>query len=403
MTRRRTSPPKPPPPGGPEAAYAPTVKAAAQAVTTRVQEVHTAISDKTFRAVQAVPGLSTPAGLVQRAHDAIAGGVYAAVRGGTTAVMRVAAEAERLFNDTPRPAEGHELTLRSALNAVAGDAFAEAGSPLAVGMALYAQGRLLDDATPAEAWAAVGPRAAVFIHGLACDERSWQLFADAWPLDGGPDEAPHYGALLEREFSSTPLYLRYNTGLSIADNAAGLAARLEHLVRKAPQVRELVLVGHSMGGLVTRLACDQAGGEEWLGRVRCVVCLGSPLRGAPLEKLGHFVSAALGVSDVTRPLQTLANSRSQGIKDLRRGLPELDRSRPPLRLVAGSLAHETTAGRAVGRVLGDGLVTTRSALDARETGDVERAELPGLGHMALLNHPRVYALLRQWLADVRSG
>jgi hypothetical protein len=97
----------------------------------------------------------------------------------------------------------------------------------------------------------------------------------------------------------------------------------------------------------------------------------------------------------------LANSRSQGIKDLRRGLPELERARPPLRLVAGSLAHETTAGRAVGRVLGDGLVTTRSALDAREAGDVERAELPGLGHMALLNHPRVYALLRQWLAGVR--
>jgi hypothetical protein len=30
-------------------------------------------------------------------------------------------------------------------------------------------------------------------------------------------------------------------------------------------------------------------------------------------------------------------------------------------------------------------------------GDVERVELAGLGHMALLNHPRVYELLRRWL------
>lgn len=403
-SKRRNRPPTPPPPGGQTAAYAPSLQAAAKAVTTRVQEMHSAISDKTFRAVQAVPGLSAPAGLVQRAHDAIAGGVYAAVRGGATAVMRVAAEAERAFADPTRPAEGRELTLRSALNAAAGDALAEAHSPLAVDMTLYARGDPLDDATPAEVWARLGPCVAVFIHGLACDERSWQLFAQAWPAEAAAEGAPHYGALLEREFSFEPLYLRYNTGLPLGDNAAGLAARLDRLAAHAPQVREIVLIGHSMGGLVARLACAQAVGSAWLARVRCLVCLGSPLRGAPLEKLGHFVAAALGVSDVTRPLQTLADTRSQGVKDLRRGLVEPTPPGPPLRLVAGSLKPESTlAGHVVRRVLGDGLVTVRSALDAREAGDVQRAEVPGLGHMALLNHPRVYALLRQWLADVRSG
>jgi hypothetical protein len=49
-------------------------------------------------------------------------------------------------------------------------------------------------------------------------------------------------------------------------------------------------------------------------------------------------------------------------------------------------------------MLGDGLVTTTSASDASLTGDVQRVELAGLGHMALLNHPRVYALIRDWLA-----
>lgn len=403
QSKRRKRPP-PPPAGGQEAAYAPSLQVAAKAVTTRVQEMHTAISDKTFRAVQAVPGLSVPAGLVQRAHDAIAGGVYAAVRGGATVAMRIAAEAERAFADPARPAQGRELTLRSALNAAAGDALAAARSPLAVDMALHARGDVLDDTTPAELWAGLGPRVAVFIHGLACDERSWQLFADAWADVEPTETAPHYGAMLEREFSLIPLYLRYNTGLPLGDNAAGLAEQLNRLVARAPQVRELVIVGHSMGGLVARLACDLAADSDWVARVRWVACLGSPLRGAPLEKLGHFVAAALGSSDVTRPLQTIADSRSQGVKDLRHGLAALAHARPPLRLVAGSLGQEATTGsRLVRRVLGDGLVTTRSALDAREAGDVERAEVPGLGHMALLNHPRVYALLRQWLIDARSG
>ena len=80
------------------------------------------------------------------------------------------------------------------------------------------------------------------------------------------------------------------------------------------------------------------------------------------------------------------------------------KKRPPaglaLRLVAGSLADETDAmmGPMVGTVLGDGLVTTTSASDAGLTGDVQRVELAGLGHMALLNHPRVYALIREWLS-----
>ena len=418
MVKRRSGKPTPgaTPPATP--VYASTVKAGAQALTTRVQEMHTAISDKTFRALQTVPGMAAPARLVQGVHDGIAQGVYAAVRGGTGAALQVAGVAERLLRNPRRPPGESEQAVRSALNAAAGDALADAGSPLAVTVCLNAGGAVLDAATPPQAWSALNPKVVVFVHGLACDERSWRWFDDNWQdaRQGGEGET-HYGALLERELSISTLYLRYNTGLAVAHNARSLTHELVRLVECAPQVTEIVLVGHSMGGLVARAACEQEqlpGGAAWRDRVRMVVCLGSPHRGAPLEKLGHVVATALGASDVTQPLQTLANARSRGIQDLRHGLPvpTPDQPRPALRLVAGNL-HATppvkrrgvkgVAGTVVRGVLGDGLVTPRSALDARLVGDVQRVELHGVGHMALLNHPRVYEVLRGWLADVPGG
>jgi hypothetical protein len=51
----------------------------------------------------------------------------------------------------------------------------------------------------------------------------------------------------------------------------------------------------------------------------------------------------------------------------------------------------------IGSLLGDGLVRGGSAADDGLGGDVQRVELAGLGHMGLLNHPRVYAVIRTWL------
>jgi hypothetical protein len=157
-----------------------------------------------------------------------------------------------------------------------------------------------------------------------------------------------------------------------------------------------------MGGLVARRAHALAvEGEPWAARTPMIVCLGSPHQGAPLEKLGQFAAAALNLADVTRPLARVANARSQGIKDLRKGLkgkPSSPQS-PALRLVFGTLGDEADSGvgSLVGKLLGDGLVRPGSAADDGLTGDVERIELAGLGHMSLLNHPRVYTVLRRWL------
>ncbi|MEO8155093.1 MAG: alpha/beta fold hydrolase [Rhizobacter sp.] len=384
------------------ATYAPVLNAGIQATTARVQEMHNAISGKTFDVLQKVPGFSVPTRLVQGAHDAITTSVYAAVRHGTNAFLALAGDAERLLIDPTRELEGRELAFRSALNAAAGDTLALAGSPLAVQMGLHADGKTLP--LTREALSGLKERVCVFIHGLACDEQSWWLFPDAWRGSQWDREGASYGPLLAAELGNSPIYLRYNTGLAIDDNAHQLAAHLAQLTALAPShLREIVLIGHSMGGLVARRACEQPAQADaaWRHHVRTVICLGSPHQGAPLEKLGHFVAAALSLSNVTQPLGTLANARSQGIKDLRSGLRGKKRSAesPALRLVAGSLADESDAmmGPMVGSVLGDGLVTTTSASDASLVGDVQRVELAGLGHMALLNHPRVYALIREWL------
>ncbi|HET7793059.1 MAG TPA: hypothetical protein VFL64_06705 [Rhizobacter sp.] len=384
-----------------QATYAPVFKAGLQATTTRVQEMHNAISGKTFDALQSVPGLSIPARLVQGTHDAITTGVYAAVRHGAGALMSLAGEAERFLLDPARQPAGRELAFRSALNAAAGDALAQAGSPLAVQMGLYAHGQPLA-LTQAEL-SALNERVCVFIHGLACDEQSWSLFTEAWR--GAPWEhlGTNYGSVLAAELNLSPLYLRYNTGLAIDDNAHQLSALLTRLAESAPQVREIALVGHSMGGLVARRACElpDEASATWRNHVRTVICLGSPHQGAPLEKLGHFVAVALSLTNVTQPLADIAGARSRGVKDLRHGLRGKKRAAkgPALRLVAGSVADEsnTILGPVLGSVVGDGLVTTASASDASLGGDVQRAELAGLGHMALLNHPRVYALIRDWL------
>jgi pimeloyl-ACP methyl ester carboxylesterase len=360
----------------PRAAYAPVLDASLRAATRRVQEMHHAIADKTFDVLQRVPVIAAPARLVRTAHDTITDGVYATLRQAGGALALLAAHAERLGVEPGRPLQGRELALRSALNALAGDALREQGSTLALTMGFHAGGRPLP--LTRAGLAGLGERVCVFIHGLGCDEHSWLRPAE---------EAVDYGSELERELGIAAVYLRYNTGLPVADNGKQLSAQLAQLLRAAPQVRELLLVGHSMGGLVARSACDDAAGQAWVKRVGMVICLGTPHQGAALEKLGHAVSGALAVSDVTRPLGRIASRRSQGIKDLRHGLRGSMPSTLPLRFVAGG---------------GDRLVGRKSASGAGLSGDVQRVEVAGLGHMALLNHPRVYAVIREWLAAPRA-
>ena len=392
------------------AGYAPVLNGGFQSIAASAHEMHTEIADTVFGAVLRVPGIAAPTRLAQSVHDAIAEGVYGAVRRSADAAFGLAGQVERLARDPAHVPGAAEQSLRSALNAVVGDALHAGASGVAVPMELRA-GTAPLGVTPV-ALAMLRPRVCLFVHGLGCNESSWWRGAAAWigspwHLGGSQDALPiHYAPLLEREFGVSAIHLRYNTGLSLDTNAARLAALLERAASAAPQVTEWLLIGHSMGGLVARGAHAHALREQlaWPGKAPMIVCLGSPHQGAPLERIGRLAAAALQVAAVTRPLARLANARSQGIRDLRRGMHgRADAGAPALRFVAATLATDPTSrvGKALGSSIGDGLVPTDSATDADARGDVQRVVLAGLGHMDLLNHPRVYEAIRPWIAAGR--
>jgi pimeloyl-ACP methyl ester carboxylesterase len=393
---------------------------------TRIHEVHQGIAGRAFQAVG-------PAGRpVQVMHDAIAGLSYSGVRLALGAGARVAGEAAAL-RASGQDLDG-ERTGRVALailNGAHGDLVAREAPSLALGMTVRVAGR----AVPVEpeglraAFPDATGRIVVFLHGLTETEDSWRYGAEKH--HGRPDVT--YGSLLRRDLGLTPVHLRYNTGLHISENGRSLDALLTALVAAWPlDVQDVVLIGHSMGGLVARSALHQAAGgtpeaHAWTHLVRDTITLGSPHLGAPLERGVHRLTAQLARLPETRPLARLLSLRSVGIKDLRHGtLVEADWTDRDLDdLTPGPHTHvplhdgarhfvvlATLTRNPSGRLadlLGDLLVPPRSA--SGDTGDGDRLAFPpdhvhrlgGLHHFDLLNHPRIYEQIRSWLIDRPEG
>jgi hypothetical protein len=184
------------------------------------------------------------------------------------------------------------------------------------------------------------------------------------------------------------------------------------MARWPGEAPEVAIVAHSMGGLVTRSAFHYAAAARhaWPGRVRDGVFLGTPHGGAPLERAGHWLDRAMGVSPYVAPFTRLGKARSAGITDLRHGTV----TRRPGRFVPlpkGVRFHAAAAtlcarrSALAERLLGDGLVPLDSALGrhadpSRALAIPRRRQWVGyrMGHLDLLSRPEVYAQLRDWLA-----
>ncbi|MFN8476158.1 MAG: alpha/beta hydrolase [Anaerolineae bacterium] len=323
----------------------------------------------------------------------------------------------------PRPNRARRLATWgvSVVNGYVGDYLRARDNGLAIEMAFYHDGRPLT-LTPAalrRAHPDATPKLCVLVHGLACSERTW-LFPDP----DAPDRDTTYGALLRRDLGYTPFYLRYNTGLPIADNGQSLAALLDRLVASYPtDVDDIALIGHSMGGLVLRSACHYGAldGAAWVEKVRQVFYLGTPHEGAPLVKIGHAVMDALHTvpDPITRLIGDVINVTSQGIKDLREGafvdagdLEEVARGHPvpwlphaSHHMIVASLGSDPSHPASV--ILGDGLVSisaahAKSAHAGEPPANHHIRFMPQMSHLRLTCDMEVYMQIRDWCAAAPS-
>ena len=276
---------------------------------------------------------------------------------------------------TPRTdAPSKRISALGILNGAVGDHLHATNNALAIEMSVVR-------GTP-------GQRVAIFLHGLMCTE-------EVWTFPDGSD----YGSLLAKDLGYSPLFVRFNTGRSIASSSADFARLLDVLTTSHPEIEEILLVGYSMGGLVIRSACHLASalGNRWLSLVRRAIYLGTPHLGSPWERAGRWLVQLLrGIDDpFTQLVGTLGDLRSTGIKNLGDADDAPLLARIEHHFIAGSLDSWIRAH------LGDSVVPLASATNgicAEVRADAPRHVkiIPGLTHLALPRHPAVYAQIRAW-------
>jgi triacylglycerol lipase len=330
----------------------------------------------------------------------------------------------RLLTGLPGPLD----EALAVVNGFFGDSLADRGSALAIPMTLRSGTEVLplDRSGLAHALPQATCRIVLLVHGLMSTESVWGFPGDA---------DTSYGSLLARDRGVTPVSLRYNTGRHISINGREFARLLHHLVVAWPvPVRDITLIGHSMGGLVIRSACQYASTtrswrdfarlrRSWTSKVRRVVLIGVPNTGAPLEVFANLTSATLWSLPIpaTRLVGLGLDARSAGIRDLRFGAiadedwVERDpdaRERPVAHRVAmlRRAAYLIIAGSVtaypdhpLARVIGDLLVTASSA--AGTLGETTGQGLfpgatvrmfPKVTHIALAHRREVYDEIDRW-------
>ena len=338
----------------------------------------------------------------------ITGLVYRSVRGLTRLVgMGLDAGMTSVGDLLP---EGQPAAKRDALvsviNGIYGDHFRGTDNPLEITMGFRYQGIPLSlGEMSGEFWNReqgdpVG-KIMLFVHGLCLSDQSW--------IRNGRNHAE----ILANKLGYTPLFLRYNTGLSITENGQQLAVMLESLLKNCPFTpEELVIVGHSMGGLVTRSAVYHGGqtDHEWLEYLGGLAFLGTPHQGAPLERGGNWLDRLLDLSPYAAPFARIGKKRSAGITDLRDGcitgqgdgsvsLPDSVNCY----VIAGTLAKSQSQIHQ--KLIGDGLVPVDSAI-GRSKDPQRSLQIPEshqcivfeTGHLELLGNSTVFNRLNDWFS-----
>lgn len=298
--------------------------------------------------------------------------------------------------------------LVGALNGILGDYLIAKHNPLALPMTLY-------DHYGSPQQGDLSGRVVIFIHGLCMNYRDW-----THPSYGGIGEK-----LLAQRDNNTMLYLNYNTGRRISANGRSLAKLLQDLVDTHPRITSIDLIGHSMGGLVSRSALFYGKQElyGWFHMVENLVCIGSPHHGAVLERFGFALQERTGSFPIIKLVSHLVNIRSNGILDLRYGsvrdddwehndlrIGFIDDNRKPAPLpshinsymIAGTLEFENKKNLPL-KIIGDYLVSTKSALGEHpnpkfqlKLPESHKAVFYGLNHFEIQHNANVAEQIVKW-------
>mgnify|MGYP006360232291 CR=1 FL=1 len=315
---------------------------------------------------------------------------------------------EKFPNLHRKPLTPNMHYLVGALNGVLGDYLLKYHNPVALPMVLY-------DHYGAVQQGELSGRVVIMVHGLCMNHLDWTN-----RNYGGIGEK-----LLAQRDNNTMLYLHYNTGRRISTNGRALANLLEDLVKRNPRITSIDLIGHSMGGLVSRSALfyGKQNLHQWFHMAENLVCLGSPHHGAVLERIGFAVQEKVGQFPIVNLAGHIVNIRSNGILDLRHGsvrdddwehndarIGMIDDNRKPAPLpshintflVAGTIENETRKNR-TRKVIGDYLVSVKSALGEHPNPRFQlklpashKAVFYGLNHMEIQYHSSVAEQIARW-------
>jgi len=323
----------------------------------------------------------------------------------------------RLLADVP----GMSDDAIAVLNGAVGDRLAAADNTLAIPLGFTIRGRGIDLDELTTTHPDARPRLVVLVHGLMANERSWAYAGK-----------PPFEERLEADLDVTCVCVRYNSGRHISVNGRELAHALQDLVDAWPvPLEDLVIIGHSMGGLVSRSAGHYAAeaGLPWVAQLSRMFLLASPSRGAPLEQLANV--AAFTLRAIPNPwtwgIAWVFRQRSAGIKDLRHGwlVDEEWQAKGPDALSFGRkhlvpllphVHHFVAAGclapdehHPLAKVLGDALVAPFSAKDEGIDGTpsdrapTDARVFPGVSHLSMAGDDDVYTQLLAWWHDSEPG
>lgn len=306
--------------------------------------------------------------------------------------------------------------VRSVLNGIIGDYLEKKENPLQITMRFRHQGEtiLLDNKSLENAYPTINGKILLMVHGSCMNDIQWTQ------KEFNQSEA------LAKEMHKTPIYLLYNSGRHTSINGQNFNELLEELVLKWPvPIEELIIVAHSMGGLVARSATyyGQQQGKKWTKHLKKIIFLGTPHHGASLEKAGNYLDVILETIPYTKPFARLGKIRSAGVTDLRYGnllhedWQDNDRFKLkadqrqfiplPKGIVCFSIAacSSKKSNSISSKLIGDKLVSINSALgqhkDPSKSLQFEKKDTwiaYQSTHTDLLHNPKIYTKIKEWLA-----